>query len=58
MPIERIEQLTTRHIEQLHALYQAEWWTQGRLRGLSKILGQTGGCGEYPASPINEARSI
>jgi len=30
MPIESIEQLTNRHIEQLHALYRAEWWTQDR----------------------------
>jgi GNAT superfamily N-acetyltransferase len=30
MPIERIEQLTGQHIKQLHALYQAEWWTQDR----------------------------
>jgi len=25
-----IRELSEKHIEQLHALYQAEWWTRGR----------------------------
>ncbi len=30
MPIEKMNHLTGTQIEELHALYQSEWWTKGR----------------------------
>jgi GNAT superfamily N-acetyltransferase len=30
MPVERIDQLTDAQVDDLHRLYQQEWWTKGR----------------------------
>jgi GNAT superfamily N-acetyltransferase len=36
MPFEVITELQELHIEQLHALYQHEWWTKGRSLELTR----------------------
>jgi predicted GNAT family N-acyltransferase len=39
MSIERIESLSEEQIEELHRLYQLEWWTKGREReGVRRML--------------------
>jgi len=42
MTIEQISQLSDSHVEQLHALYQNEWWTEGReLADVRRMLENT-----------------
>ncbi len=39
MPFEIIDHLTGAQIEELHAMYQSEWWTKGRqLDGVRRML--------------------
>lgn len=42
MDLEQIDALSDAQIEQLHAMYQNEWWTQGReLSDVRRMLEQT-----------------
>ena len=42
MPFEKIEKLTDRQINDLHRMYQKEWWTKGRgLEDVRRMLEHT-----------------